>query len=188
MGKREIGELSIFDVVIYLVMSELLALAITELDESIYKALIPIGTLAIMQVSLSFILLKSNRLRDLIDGKPVIIIHNGALNQAEMKKQRYNIDDLLSQLRQKDISCLSEVQFAVLENNGTLSVLKRGECKVVHPVPIIQDRIVDKKVLYDLHKDEAWLQQELKKNGYENIEQIFLCMVLVDGLYILARK
>lgn len=187
MGKREIGELSIFDVVIYLVMSELLALAITELDEPMSKAIIPIATLALLQLFVSYVLLKSKSLRDIIDGKPVILIHNGLLNQKEMKKQRYNIDDLLSQLREKEISCLSEVQFAVLENNGTLSVLRRGDCEALHPVPIIQDRIVNEKVLLDLHKDITWLQKEIEMKGYASFSQIFLCMVVKDGLYVLGK-
>ncbi|NBK99027.1 MAG: DUF421 domain-containing protein [Erysipelotrichia bacterium] len=188
MGKREVGELSVFDIVIYLVMSELLALALTEIEESIFKSLIPIMTLALLQVVLSFCLLKSERLRDIVDGKPVILIHNGTLNQAAMKKQRYNLDDLLSQLRDKDISCISEVQFAILENSGNLSILRKQDCVVLHPTPLIQDRKVNKRVLKDLHKDDAWLKQQLQANGYVDASQIFLCMVLVDGLYILEKK
>ena len=113
MGKREVGELSVFDIVIYLVMSELLAIAVSDSDESIFKAIIPIITLMLMQIIVSYILLKSKRLRDIIDGNPVILIKDGILNQKEMKKQRYSIDDLLSQLRDKVISCLDEVQFAI---------------------------------------------------------------------------
>ena len=88
MGKREVGELSIFDIVIYLVMSELLALAVTDTEASILKSLIPITTLAILQIVVSFALLKSKFLRDIFDGRPVILIHNGILNQNEMKKFR----------------------------------------------------------------------------------------------------
>lgn len=188
MGKREVGELSVFDIVIYLVMSELLAIAVSDTDESILKSLIPITTLALLQFCLSFFLLKGKKLRDIVDGKPVILIHNGTLNQAEMKKQRYNLDDLLSQLRDKDICCIKDVQFAILENSGNLSVLRKDDCCVLHPVPLIQDRMINKKVLKDLNKDEVWLRQEIKKYGFENENHIFLCMVLVDGLYILEKK
>lgn len=123
MGKREVGELSVFDIVIYLVMSELLALGVTEPKESLFKSLLPIATLALLQIVLSFILLKFQKLRILMEGRPVILIHNGNLNQQEMKRQRYNLDDLLAQLREKDCCCLNEVEFAVLENNGNLSVI-----------------------------------------------------------------
>lgn len=188
MGKREVGELSVFDIVIYLVMSELLALGVTDPDASIWKSLLPIGTLALLQFSLSFVLLKYQRLRDLIEGKPVILIHNGILNQKAMKKQRYNLNDLLAQLREKDCSCLNEVEFAILENNGSLSVLLKSDCTIAHPVPIIQDGIINLLVLNDLKKDEEWLMREIHKHGYQKVDQIFLCMVMKKGFYILAKK
>ena len=103
MGKREVGELSVFDIVIYLVMSELLALSISNPKESVFKSLVPIFTLAFLQIIISVILLKSKKLRDIFDGKAVIIIHDGQINQKTMKKERYSIDDLMSQIRDKDL-------------------------------------------------------------------------------------
>lgn len=188
MGKREVGELSVFDIVIYLVMSELLALAVTETKESVWKAIVPIATLAILQITISYLLLKSNKMRDVIDGNPAILIHNGILKQDEMKKQRYNIDDLLSQLRGKDICCLKEVQFAILENNGTLSIFKKNTCDVIHPYPLIQDGVLNEVVLKDLNKDKEWVTHQLHESGYNEIRQIFIAMVMKDGLYVLPRK
>lgn len=188
MGKREVGELSVFDIVIYLVMSELLALGVTELDSSILKSLIPIVTLAFLQFLLSLLFLKHKKSRDIVDGIPSILIHNGVLNQNEMKRQRYNIDDLLSQLREKDISSLSEVEFAILENNGSLSVLKKTNCLIVHPSPVIQDGEINMNVLKDIHKDKEWLLKKLKEYGYENEKLIFLCMLEKDRFYILEKK
>lgn len=188
MGKREVGELSVFDIVIYLVMSELLALALTESDESIFKAIIPIITLVLLQISVSLFILKSKKIRDILDGKPVILIHNGILNQNEMKKQRYNLDDLLFQLRSKDVSNLKDVQFAILENNGSLSVLKKKDCDLLVIEPLIQDGKVNKKVLKYIQKDENWLNTEIKKYGYENSKQIFLAMVMKDCLYVLEKN
>lgn len=188
MGKREVGELSIFDIVIYLVMSELLALAVSDNEASIFKAIVPIMTLAFLQVVVSFLLLKSKRLRDLIDGRPVILIKDGKLNQQAMRKQRYNIDDLLSQLRDKDISCLDEVAFAILENSGTLSVFKKQDCDVLHPEALIQDGEVNTLVLNDLNKDGVWLNKMLHKYGYNHVDDIFLAMVKKHGLYILPKE
>lgn len=188
MGKREVGELSVFDIVIYLVMSELLALAVSETDKSIMRALVPIVTLVLLQITLSFLLLKSKALRDFIDGKPVILIYDGNLNQQEMKKQRYNLDDLLSQLREKEINCLNEVGFAILENSGNLSVIKKENCFLAHPMPVILDRKVNQNVLNDLNKTKEWLYDQLKENGYEDESNIFLCMVLKKGLYILEKE
>ena len=102
-GEREVGELSVFDIVIYLVMSELLAISITDTHESILKSLVPIFTLAFLQIVISWVLLKSKKTRDIFDGKNAILIHNGHINQSIMKRERYNIDDLMSQIRSKDL-------------------------------------------------------------------------------------
>ncbi len=113
MGKREVGELSVFDIVIYLVMSELLALSITEAEDSIFKALVPLFTLAFLQILLSQILLHFQKLREFVDGKPVILIDHGMIDQKAMKKERYSIDDLMTQLRDKNIGTPQEVAYAI---------------------------------------------------------------------------
>lgn len=188
MGKREVGELSIFDIVIYLVMSELLAISITEPDESIFKSLIPIVTLAILQIIVSWILLKSKKSRDLFDGKCTILIHNGHINQATMKKERYNIDDLLTQLHEKCIGSPSEVEFAVLESNGTLSVLEKNKCKVKHPCALISDGMINHQTLQDLSLDEVWLSEALLREGIESYHDVFLCLLQKDGLFVIKKE
>lgn len=188
MGKREVGELSIFDIVIFLVMSELLALSISEPDESILKSLVPIITLALLQILVSWILLKSKKSRDLFDGQCAILIHNGHINQAVMRKERYNIDDLLNQLRDKCVASPDEVAFAVLESSGTLSVIEKSKCKVKHPCPIISDGIINQQTLQDLDLDEVWLQEALLKEGVESHEDVFLCLLQKDGLYVIKKE
>ena len=188
MGKREVGELSVFDIVIYLVMSELLAISITEIDESILKSLVPIATLAILQIALSWISLKSKRSRDVIDGKSAILIYNGHINQDIMKKERYNIDDLMTQLHEQSIATPDEVAFAILENNGTLTVLEKNKCKVKHPGCIIADGIINHYVLKDLELDEEWLIRALRKEGVGAVEEVFICLLQKDGLYVIKKE
>lgn len=188
MGKREVGELSIFDIVIYLVMSELLALSISDAEESILKSLVPIFTLAFLQILLSVILLKSKKTRDMIDGKNVIIIHNGHINQSIMKKERYSIDDLMTSLRDKDYSSPDEIAFAILETSGHLSLIPKTKCKVKHPSPIINDGMINKKALDDLGFDEEWLQEGLAKEGVDDYHDVFLCMYQKDGLFVIKKE
>lgn len=188
MGKREVGELSIFDIVIYLVMSELLAISITELDESILKSLVPIITLAILQIFVSWILLKSKKSRDLFDGKCAILIHNGHINQAVMRKERYNIDDLMTQLHEQGIGTPDEVEFAILESNGTLTVLEKNKCKVKHPCPLISDGTINQETLHDLKLDEVWLSEALLKQGVESHHDVFLCLLQKDGLFVIKKE
>lgn len=188
MGKREVGELSVFDIVIYLVMSELLAISITEIDESILKSLVPIATLALLQIVLSWISLKSKKSRDVIDGKSAILIHNGHINQDVMRKERYNVDDMMTQLHEKSIASPDEVAFAILENNGTLTVLEKNKCKVKHPGCIINDGVINHHVLQDLQLDEDWLKQALKKEGVDHAEDVFICLLQKDGLYVIKKE
>lgn len=188
MGKREVGELSVFDIVIYLVMSELLALSISDIHSSIMKSLVPICTLAILQIMISWVILKSKKIRDIFDGTSAVIIHNGMIKQKTMKKERYNIDDLMSQIRLKDLSSPDEVAFAVLENNGNLSILPKKSCKVKHPDPLISDGRINTKALKDLNCDTFWLKNELKKEGIVNLEDVFLCMYQKDGFYVIKKE
>jgi len=188
MGKREIGELSIFDIVIYLVMSELLAISITELEESIFKSLIAIVTLVLLQILVSWVLLKSKKSRDIFDGKSVILIHNGHINQEVMRKERYNIDDLMTQLHEKNIASPQEVEFAIMENNGKLSILEKNKCKVKHPFPLINDGVINHEALRDLHLDEVWLSEALLKQGITSGKEVFLALLQKDGLYVIKKE
>ncbi len=187
MGKREVGELSVFDVVIYLVMSELLAISITDTHSSIFRSLVPIAVLALMQIAISWILLKSKRIRDLFDGKAVILIRDGCIDQQMMRKERYSIDDLMSQLHGKDLSSPDEVAFAILENNGTLSILPKKSCRVRYPHPLISDGVIDREVLRSIGKDREWLTQQLGKQG-TTAEAVFLCLYQKDGLFVIRRQ
>ena len=187
MGKREVGELSIFDIVIFLLMSEILAISI-ESDGSIFRSLIPIATLAILQIVFSIITLKSKSIRELIDGKPVILIHDGHVFQKRMQKERYTIDDMMTQIREMQLSTPDEVAFAVLENKGTLSVVAKKDCKSKHPFPIVSDGLINHSALTDLGKDEDWLKREFKREGIDEVEDVFLAMYLKNGWYILKKE
>ncbi len=186
MGKREVGELSVIDVVIYLVMSELLAISITNTKASIFHSLVPIAVLALLQISISWVLLKNKRLRDLFDGKAIILIENGKINQKMMRKERYSIDDLMSQLHSKDLSTPDEVAFAILENNGTLSILPKNACRVRYPHPLISDGEINKEALQHIAKDRAWLEAQLRRQG-TSVEEVFLCLYQKDGLFVINR-
>ena len=140
MGKREVGELGVFDFIISLLMSELISISIENYDKSIWISLLPIILLVLLQVLFSFISIKSNKFRNFIDGAESIIIYNGKLNFSEMKKQRYNLDDLLTQLREKGIRTIEEVDYAILETSGKLSIFsKEDEKKNIFPLPLILD-------------------------------------------------
>jgi len=127
MGKREIGQLSIFDFAIILVIADLLVVGLEDKSTPFYYYILPIAALAIIQKIIAFLMLKVPPLRVAFEGKQSLIIDNGKLNIKEMKKQNYNVDDLITQLRLKNIRSISEVKYAILETNGEISVYKHKD-------------------------------------------------------------
>jgi uncharacterized membrane protein YcaP (DUF421 family) len=125
MGKREIGKLSVFDLVISVMIAEIAVIVVEDTDRAMWEGIVPMATLLLIQVVSAFMTLKSRRLRLLFDGKPSIIIEKGKLNSEVMRKQRYNLDDLMLQLRENKISAVADVEFAILETSGKLSVIEK---------------------------------------------------------------
>ena len=123
MGKREIGQLSNLDFVVAIVVAELATLPITDHRLTLEETILPMLIITVLQVTVSLICLKSNRFRRLLYGRPNVLIAGGQMQMQEMQKARYNIDDLLSQLRQKDVFDIAMIEYAVLETSGELTVL-----------------------------------------------------------------
>ena len=183
MGKREIGELSIIDFVVSIYIAELVAISIENYKESILISLIPIILLVTLEIITAKISLKNKRIRDLIDGKPSIIIEKGKLNIKEMNRLRYNLDDLLIQLRSESISSIKEVDYAILESNGKLSVFKKDDNKR-YPFPVILDGKIDKEVLTKINKTKKELEKDLKNTS---LEKILYAFYDENELYIIEK-
>lgn len=187
MGKREIGELSIMDFIVSIFIAEMIAISIENYNKSIFLSLIPIILLVIIQISISYISMKNNTIRHLIDGKPSVIINKGKVNFKEMKNLRYNLDDLLMQLRINSIKSIEEVDYAVLESNGKLSIFKRqDDPNREYPLPLIIDGKIDLEVLNKINKSKNWLDKEFKRNDIR-IENIFYCFYKNNKLYIIEN-
>ena len=124
MGKREVGQLGIIDLIISILIAELVAISIENVQDSIFFTIIPIIVLVILELLLAWISLKSRTFRNIFGGKPTPIIINGKVNYKHMVKQRYSLDDLLLHLRQKSIKSIDDVEYAFLEPNGKLSVFE----------------------------------------------------------------
>ncbi len=174
MGKREIGQLNLFDLVILLTIVDLLVVGIEHFDENFFIWLAPITLLGIIQKLLAKLLLKVSFFRNIIDGKESIIVNNGKLILENMKKNNYNINDLFVQLRLKDIRNIDEVEYAILETNGELSVYKKGDSDGSFPLPILTSGSIDKDVLIAIGKDKTWFINKLNEKGYTNYKKIKL--------------
>ena len=187
MGKREVGELSIFDIVVFFLISELFSLAIDN-ETELSHLLLPILLIVFLQLITSFLALKNQRFRKLIDGEPVFVIKDGKINQKELKKQRYSIDDLLLQLRDHNIDSLRNVKYAILETNGKLSIVCYDNSNTLFPFPIIQDGMINIEYLAMINKDEDWLNSVLKENNIESYKNVFLFVLDNRGPYIVLKE
>ena len=188
MGKREIGELSIMDFIVSIFIAELVAISIENYKESMLISLIPVLALSLLQIGLSYLSMKNKKMRDIIDGNPSVIIEKGKVNFKEMKHQRYNIEDLLMQLRSNSVKSINDIDYAVLETNGKLSVFKKNEdSNRDYPLPVVLNGIIDKKVLNQINKNEDWLKNELIKQKI-NLEDIFYGFYQNNNLYLIEKS
>ena len=175
MGKRQLGELEVSELVSTLLLSDIAALPITDSKIPLIYAIIPIIIITTFEITLSVVLTKIPSLKNLISTRPSALIHNGSIDEKEMRKNRISIDELFSELRQKDIGDISEVDYAILEQNGKLTVIKKRlnspptlkdlgitavESGISHI--IISDGRVDKDGLKQAKKSREWLEGYLK--------------------------
>jgi uncharacterized membrane protein YcaP (DUF421 family) len=184
MGKREVGQLGIIDLIVSVLIAELVAISLEDTTKIIFLLIIPIFLLVGLQIGMAFLSLRVKKVRDVFDGSPSVIINNGKLQVKEMLKQRYNMDDLLTQLREKSITSLNEVGYAILETSGKLSVFKKEKEKErTFPLPII----IEGKVLYDslklLDKDINWLRKHISVD----IENVFYGFYKNESIYVIRN-
>lgn len=184
MGKKEVGKLGIVDLIVSILIAELAALSIEEYDGSILVSVIPILCLVVVQIIFGYFGLKSSKLRNILDGKPAVIIKNGKLNFKEMVKLRYSLDDLVSQLREQGIMNIEDVNYAVLENNGKLSVFKEEKN---YPLPLILDGQIDYSVLKEIKKNEKWLNLILEKNNID-LNNVFYAFYTKEKTFIIKKQ
>lgn len=171
MGKREVGELGVIDIVVFVIMAEVAAFALDSPDQKILQSIVPMIILLIIQLLSSFISLKSKKFRNIVDGEPTIIIRHGQILEHEMRKQRYNLDDLFQQLREQQIGSVHEVSFAYLEPSGNLSVFKHDDIQPV--LALISDGVIQHKHLALMGQTEEWVIKELKNLGINDVQQVF---------------
>lgn len=184
MGKREVGQLGIIDLIVSVLIAELVALSLDKSDQSIFIAIIPIILLVLCQMVMAVLSLNKKGIRDMFDGKPSVIINNGKIQIKEMLKQRYNLDDLLTQLRESNYKSISEVDYAILETSGKLSVFKKEKTrKKTFPLPVILEGKIEYDTLKLLNKDVSWLLDNLNTD----IENVFYGFYKDNNIYIIRN-
>ena len=201
MGKRQIGQLQPFEFVVAIMIADLASVPMQNRDLPLSTGIIPILTLLVVQVSLAFLILRSPKMRRVICGSPSILIENGHLRRQELTRLRINTDDLLEQLRAKNYANLEDVEYAILETNGQLSVIPKSQRRPVNPADlqlptqyeglplnlIVDGRIV-RESLTVAGLDENWLHVQLSRHGLAGPEDVFLASLDTEGHLYFCRK
>jgi uncharacterized membrane protein YcaP (DUF421 family) len=218
MGKREIGKLSVFDMVIFIMIAEIAVIVIETTEKSMLLGIAPITLLVVIQIGLAYITMKNRTLRMWFDGKPSVLIRDGRLNRQEMHKQRYTLDDLMTQLRDNQVTEIGNVEIAVLESTGKLSVIMKdnqssnyegtgtvqsGNSKETEfdkanhnpkiryellPLPLILDGQVQDENLEKMGKTRFWLKSELLNYDVDNFKHVFFCSIDHKGKLYVDKK
>lgn len=182
MGKREIGELEVGELITTLLISEICSIPIDDPDIPLMNAVIPVLFIVSTEIIISHIKNKSRKLKRMVDGRPTFIIKDGKLNQAALYNNRISIEEFFTSLRQNGIGRIDEVLHCILESNGKISVLKRNtELSYI----VISDGEINSDNLTALGFDKSWLQKKLDNIAAENV---FLMTAEKDGSVYIIRK
>jgi uncharacterized membrane protein YcaP (DUF421 family) len=198
LNKQQMAQLTFYDYVNGITFGSIAAALATDVQQRTWQHLLGLTLFAALTYLMSYLSLKSRPLRKLLEGEPTILIHNGKILEQNMAELRYNLDDLTSQLREKDCFSIADVEFAIAEPNGSLSVLLKTQKQPVTPVDlniptsysgISTELIMDGKIIYpnlEQHNlDIKWLENELNKQGiYSVSEVVFACLDTAGNLYI----
>jgi uncharacterized membrane protein YcaP (DUF421 family) len=201
MGKREIAQLQPFELVVILMISDLAVVPSENVGIPLLSGIIPILVLLSASLSLAWITLKSEKARAIICGRPSILIERGKIVEEELKRNCYNLTDLLEQLRIKNVPNIADVEFAVLENNGNLSVFPKAQKRPTIPedfnitpqyeglpLTIIMDGKLNTKNLQQSNKDLNWLKRELKKQTIDKVEDVLIASLDSSGTLFTQAK
>ena len=201
LGKRQLRELELSELVVSVLFADLAATPLQDTSIPLFNGLIPIITLFACELIISGGILSSVAFRTLMCGKPSFLIINGVIQEREMRKVRFSVDELFEELRAKEILDINTVQYAVLETDGTLNTILLPEERPAtvkqmklkpndagYPVIIIEDGILLDKNLRHIGKDEKWLEKELKSKGAYKIQDVFAMVYYKTGTnYILLK-
>ena len=202
MGKRQLGELQPSELVVAIMISDLASVPMQAIDIPLISGILPVMTLIIAEVMMSYLSLKSKHMRKLLSGEASIIIYDGQIDERELARLRFNINDLLEELRLNSCHDVSDVQVAVIETSGKLSVIPKDSARTATtedlalknlrhdglPCTIVSDGVLDKRELERSGKDIKWFESEMKKRSINRIKDIFIASLDAEGELFIQLK
>lgn len=198
LGKRQVTQLSVFEYITGITIGSMAAYVSLDLEDNWYLGLVSLGVWVTVSFGIEFLQLKSKTMRDWIDGKSTVLIKNGKILEDNLKKERLTSDELLLLLRKKDVFKVADVEFAMMESSGDMSVLLKSEnmpftpkhlgIKVApeyEPQAVIMDGQVMEQPLATIGRDNKWLSEQLTSLGVKTVQDVYLAQVDSFGeLYV----
>jgi len=201
MGKRQIGQMQPYEISILIIISALAAIPMEDIGMPLINAIIPILILFSFQIIIAYVSQKSEKMRSLLCGRPSVVIENGNIVESELKNLRMNINELHEVLRVQGSFNISDVEFAIFETNGQLSVIPKSQSRPVTPAdinletsyeglpyPLIVDGNINYENLQKAQLNEAWIKRELSRHGIKNLSQVLLASLDTQGNLFFQRK
>lgn len=200
MGKREIGQLQPFELVISIMIADLASIPMSDVGVPIFNGIVPILSLLVMHLLISLGNLKSINFRKVICGKPSILIYRGKIDEQKLKKERYTINELQERLRGKDVFNIGDVEYAILETSGEINVILKPEKRNptledmnIEPgydgiaYDLVVDGVIQRENLSKINKDYKWLETQVSKFGFEP-EQALVVTIDASGKIFCQKK
>lgn len=201
MGKRQISQLQTSELVVTLLISELAVMPIERRSEPLWNGIVPMLVLIACEIGTSLLMLKSVKFRQIVCGKPILVVENGKILQDQMRKLRMGTEELFEQLRQNGVFSLDEVAYAVIETNGTMSVSRHAKDDALTPkqagvkvkpeyleVVVISDGEISESSIKLCGKDAQWVQRQIASAGMTQ-KDVFLMTADSSGMrHIIARE
>jgi uncharacterized membrane protein YcaP (DUF421 family) len=202
VGKTQVGQLTVSDFINAIVIGSIAAAMVTDVKESAGYYIFGLALFGLLTIGVEYLALKSRPARKLIEGEPTIVVHNGKILEENMKKLTYHVDDLMMQLRAKNVFNISDVEYAIAEPNGELSVLLKSQKRPLTPqdlqIPtkyegitseLVVDGVVIQQNLKQNNLTEEWLYRELEKQGIKSVREVVYAGLDTEGrLYVDKRQ
>lgn len=190
MGKRQLGELQPSELVVAIMISDLASVPMQDIDIPLLTGIVPVLTLIVAEVIMSYFSLKFKSVRHFVTGKPSIVIYNGQIMEKELEKLRFNLNDLVSELRFNGQPDISNVEVAVVETSGKLSIIPKDDNTPTDGMPcmVISDGSFNKEELCRSGHSEHYIKEELKKQGIDSIKEVFIAVVDKNDKFFVQRK
>lgn len=201
MGQREMAQLNLFDFIVSITIGGLVSGPLFNPRAGLKGALINVGLLGTLDIVLAYLSLKNPKLRRIVQEEPIVLVQNGKILEDMMGKTRFNLDDLLAELRLKNIPNISDVEFAILESNGKLSIIPKSQARPLTPrdlrlsteyegmpTVLIEDGNIVEDNLRDNHLTKEWLYHELKAQGINDVTNVMAAILDTKGTLFVSRK